>query len=224
VENLRDYAAITKVGSYIVQAKVYPELWNDLARDANRGTIQDVSFTGAQGSQTSALLVSNRLALTIRPALIPGPGGVPLPLDEETNAVLVREKIPPDEVIDYMLHARQKAQWEKFFLYMDLPSMLERDGARQREWNAESEEGRQAMLTRYRKDLESSSIDGDISAIPMNWTIENTQYNATDGTVVAFEYFKAGTYTEKKQYTYYLGKDDGVWTVKDYSVVNLGTE
>jgi len=205
VEDLKNYAALTQSGTYVVQAMIYPELYHVIK------------------PETIGIL-SNRLALNIRPALIPGPDGIPLELDVETNAVLVREKLPPDEVVTYMLTARQKSQWEKFFLYLDLEAMLIRDAYRRRQYNAESEEGRQRMIARYRLDMQNSVIDGDISLIPMNFIIERTTHNGQSGTVTALEYFRVGTYTEKKRYTWYLEKRDEIWTIVDYSVVNLGTE
>jgi hypothetical protein len=203
VEDLRDYAALNQSGAFVVQARIYPELYR------------------SPGVQP---LESNRLSLNLRPPLLPGPDGIPLEMDQETNAILVREKLPPDETIRYILTARQKEQWEKFFLYLDLDVMISRDGSRQRQWLAESEEGRRRMLARYRQDLQSSVVDGDIATIPMTFEIERTTYGAEEGTVVVLEKFKTGDYIERKRYTYYLHRKDDIWTVIDYSVVNLGTE
>jgi hypothetical protein len=66
--------------------------------------------------------------------------------------------------------------------------------------------------------------DGDIATIPSEFTIERTEYNNVEGTVTALEEFRNGNYTERKQYTYYLQRKDDIWTVVDYSVVNLGTK
>jgi hypothetical protein len=230
VEDLRDYAFLNQSGAYVVQAKIYPELFqaNIVSQEsavsqvgaASRGNTSLVS----DNSQINIPLESNRLSLSVRPPLIAGPDGLPLALDVETNAVLVRERLPPDEVVNFILTARQKEQWEKFFLYLDLEAMLSRDSARRRQWLAESEEGRQRMMDRYRRDLQSSVIDGDISMIPKDWIIERTVYGAEEGTVTVIEYFQVGTYTERKRYTYYLHRRDSIWTIVDYVVVNLGTE
>jgi hypothetical protein len=204
VEDLRAYARLDRSGSYVVQARIYPELY----------------YT----QPAAAPLESKPLSLSLRPRSLPGPDGVPLALDVETNAILVREKLPPDEVIRYILTARQKSQWEKFFLYLDLEAMLSRDAYRRRQWQAESEEGRQRMVDRYRTELRSVVIDGDIATIPMDFIIERTVYNAEEGTVTVLEYFKIGTYTEKKRFSYYLRREDDIWSIVDYSVTNLGTE
>jgi hypothetical protein len=206
VEDLRDYVQLSRSGSFIVQARVYPELFR----------------AGVSGEVP--VLRSNRLNLNLRAASIPGPDGIPLAMDVETNAVLVREKLAPDEVVDYLLRARQKSQWEKFFLYLDLEEMLSRDPVRRRQWLAEGEEGRRRMLERYRQELESAVVDGDIAVIPSEFTMERTEYNNLEGTVTVLEEFKNGNYTERKRYIYYLQRRDDIWTVVDYSVINLGTK
>ena len=215
VEDLYEYAALTQSGSYVVQARLFPELFQTIETGINPG--KNLAATGRP-------LESNRLSLTIRPRVLRGPDGIPLELDVETNAVLVREKLPPDEVISYLLTARQKMQWEKFFLYLDLEAMLSRDAHRRRQFNAESEEGRRAMIARYKQDLQNTVVDGDISTIPMDFTIERTVYNAQTGSVTVLEFFKTGNYTERKRYTWHLERKDDIWTIVDYSVVNLGTE
>jgi hypothetical protein len=213
VEDIRDYVDFRNSGAYVIQARLFPALYRGPA------AAQDAVNTGGT-------LESNRLSLNLRPASIPGPDGIPLEMDVETNAVLVREKLPPDEVVDYMLTARQKSQWEKFLLYLDLESLLLRNGARARQWRSESEEGRRRMMARYREELQSTVIDGDIAAIPTEYSIERTGYSTEEGTVIVLEKFKvpAGTYTERKRYTYTLRRKDNVWVIVDYVVLNLGTE
>ncbi|MDR2510704.1 MAG: hypothetical protein LBC77_08690 [Spirochaetaceae bacterium] len=202
VENLRDWSKITNAGSFIVQARVYPELI--------KSSVPPLS--------------SNRLTLQIKGQAIKGEDGLAVALDMETGAVLQREKLPPDEVVGWTLRARQKSEWEKFFLYLDLEKMLSRDGSRQRRWRAESEEGRQRMIANYRTELQKSTIDGDLSSIPMTFDIERTVYGGNEGTVIVMEKFKTGDYIERKRFTYYLEKIDEYWTIVDYTVMNLGTE
>jgi hypothetical protein len=213
VEDIRDYVNFKNSGAYVIQARLFPSLY--------RGPISVQEAIDAGGT-----LESNRLSLNLRPPSIPGPDGIPLEMDVETNAVLVREELSPDEVVEYMLTARQKSQWEKFLLYLDLESLLLRNAARARQWRSESEEGRRRMMARYREELQSTVIDGDIAAIPTEYTIERTSYGAEEGVVVALEKFKvpSGNYTERKRYTYTLRRRDNIWTIVDYVVLNLGTE
>jgi hypothetical protein len=215
VEDLRAFAALDRSGSFIVQARLYPDLYR-------RG--EGIPAGYAPGSAGAEYLESNRLALNIRPPALPGPEGTAPVMDVETGAALVREKLPPDEVVAYILSARQKTQWEKFFLYLDLEAMVSRDSYRRREWLASNEEGRRRMLDRYRAELQNTLVDGDISTIPLNFVIERTVYDPLEATVTVLERFKAGDYTERKRYTYTLRRRDNIWTIVDYSVVNLGTE
>jgi hypothetical protein len=226
VEDLRDYAAFRQSGSFVVQARLFPELYQSTANietTARFGALDSIS-PGSALAASGRPLDSNRLTLSIRPRPIIGPEGIPLELDVDTNAVLVRENLPPDEVVRYLLTARQRSQWEKFFLYLDLEAMLSRDAYRRRQFNAESEEGRRRMLARYRQDLQNAVIDGDISLIPMDFVIERTVYTAQTGTVTALQFFRVGNFVERKRFTWYLERKDGIWTIVDYSVVNLGTE
>jgi hypothetical protein len=54
--------------------------------------------------------------------------------------------------------------------------------------------------------------------------MERTEYNNQEGTVTVLEEFNYGNFTERKRYTYYVQRRDDIWTVVDYSVVNLGTK
>lgn len=221
IEDLRDYADFSRPGSFVVRARVYPELYRPEAAGAGTAT---VAALNASSPGAAPVLESNRLSLSVRPPAIPGPDGIPLEMDLETNAVLVRERLPPDQVVEYMLLARQRSQWERFFLYLDLEAMITEDGVRRRRWLAEGEEGRRRMLARYRQELQDSVVDGDISVMPSEFTIERTQYNNTEGTVTVLEKFRYANFTELKRYTYYLRQKDNIWTIVNYAVVNLGTE
>ncbi|MDR0584803.1 MAG: hypothetical protein LBG57_10725 [Treponema sp.] len=232
IEDLRDYADFSRPGSFVVQARVYPELYRPAesgtgaaaARPAATATAGTAALNVSAPGLAVPFLESNRLSLSVRPPAIPGPGGIPLEMDVETNAVLVRERLPPDQVVEYMLLARQRSQWERFFLYLDLEAMITEDGVRRRRWLAEGEEGRRRMLAQYRQELQNSVVDGDISVMPAEFTMERTQYNNTEGTVTVLEKFRYENFTELKRYTYYLRQKDNIWTIANYSVVNLGTE
>lgn len=229
VENIRDWRQLDKPGSYIVQAKFYPGLFKNgnsaVSTSENSGGFELLGgFQAGNEESGEEALVSNRLNLHIRAPAVTDLDGIPVALEEETQALYFREHIPPDEVVSWTLQSRQKSQWEKFFLYLDLEQIVQRDAARERAWRAESEEGRRRMLALFRESLSKQTIDSDISAIPFEFKIERTTYNADKGTVIVLEKFKTGDYTEVKRYTYYLERTDGVWTIVDYVVQNLGTE
>ena len=206
VEDLRSYIHINESGSFVVSARMHPEL-----------------IRTAAGTSISAL-ESNRLNLSVRPQVTMGPDGIPLEMDIATGAVLVRERLAPDLVVDYMLTARQRSQWERFFLYLDLEAMLLRDAVRQRSYLAESEEGRRRMIDVFREELRNDRTDDSIAVIPTEFEIERTQYTNSQGTVTVLQRFRSNNFTELKRYTYHLRLRDNIWTIVDYSVNNLGTE
>ena len=201
VEDLRDYVRFAQSGSFRVRARVYPELYRTAI----------------------PVLESNYLSLSLRPALIRGPDGIPIEMDTATGAVLVRQRLSPDEVVAYMLRARQESQWERFFLYLDLEAMLLRDAVQRRRYMAENEEGRRRMVMGYRQSLQSSTVDGDIVVIPTTFEILRTVYNNDEGVVTVLERFRMPDYTELRQYLYYLEKRDNFWIIVNYTVEPLGT-
>jgi len=203
VEDLRDYVRFDQSGSFRLRAIVYPEL-------IRAASIEEME--------------SNYLNLTLRPPAIPGPDGIPLEMDIDTGAVLTRQPLSPDQVITYMITARQQSQWERYLLYIDLEAMLLQDAARRRQFLAENEEGRRRMIANFRLSLQTSVYDGDILVIPTSFEIMRTEYNSTEGTVIVLQRFRFPAFTDVRRYTYYLEKRDNIWVVVNYAVQGLGTE
>ena len=203
VENIKNYVSLEKAGVYVLKALFFPELKRLV-------------------DNTEEHLVSNALTLEVKPSPAAlSLGG--LPVSEATGEILKPQAIPPDQVINYMLIARQKSLWQQFFLYMDVDRMIAKDSARGRRFQAESEMGRLTMIEIYKRDLSRSHIDKDIAAIPAEFQIEHTAYTNTEAQVKVLEWFQYRNFREKKRFTYYLSSRDGVWMLYDYLVENLGT-
>jgi hypothetical protein len=201
VIDLPDYIDIREPGLYDVRALFYPELTLDPGAVSVR---------------------SNSLALNIRPAL--DSPEAKAGLEEETGRPLKREVIPPDEVVAYTLHARQKSQWEKFFLYLDLESLYLKKPERARSFTRMSEEERKAALNAFRSELRQEKVDQDILVIPSSFEIVQTRYTPFEAEVLVIEKFQYRDYTEVKRYTYTLLRSDSIWMITDYDIQNLGTE
>lgn len=201
-EDLSDYVDIIRPGAYVVQATFYPEI-----------NVPGVSPVG---------IVSNNLSLSVRPSM----REMTLPTSEDAvqMARLQKVSLPPDEVVSYTLRARQRSQWEKFFLYLDVESLLKNDPARRRRFLQLSQEERMEMLNNYKQQLRNEQVDGDIIVIPDEFEVIKTEYTPEEATVQVIERFQYPGYVERKHYTYYLKKRDNVWFIYDYSVRNLGTE
>jgi len=217
IEDLRNYAAFSAGGSYVVRAKIYPGLYRDVPDSVEAAGIE-------AEAALEAALESNQLNLVLRPPTLPGIEGVEEAIDEETREILVREKLAPDEVVEYTLQARQRSQWTKFFLYLDLEALLSRDQPRQRQWRSESEEGRRRMVANYKEELRRPALDQGIASSPSEFTILRTEYSGSEGTVTVREKFHRTGYTEVKRFAYTLRRNDNIWTIVDYEVTNMGTE
>lgn len=204
-ENLADYVDIPGAGMYVISARFFPEL-----------------VTGTDG----AALASDRLMLSVRP-----PAGAPgamdaeqAAIDERTGEILAREDIPPDDVVEYTLTARQRGQWERFFLYLDTESLLRANPARERRYLRLSEEERRLELQEFEAELQQDTTEDRINVIPDNYEIVRTSYTPSEGQVVALLRFEYDNFTEIKEYTYFLRRRNEYWEIYDYSVTNVGTE
>ena len=201
-EPLDRYVTIPGPGTYIIRGRFFPELY----RRADSETIE-----------------TDRLTLSVRPS----PAGVPevsRRIVEETGEILRRERIPPDEVVAGTIEARQRGNWNRFFLYIDLEDLLRTNPERERRYRALSEEERREELEQFREDLQSDRIDEDITTRPTEFDVIETRYTRNEATVQTEQRFAFPGFTEVKGYTYRLERRDDVWIIYDYTVENLGTE
>ena len=201
VVSLSDFVDLDKAGLYTVRSQFFPEM--------NLNSVMESIY-------------SNAVTLSVRPeVLFPEEKAL---IEAETGKILLREFMPPDEVIEYMLKARQKSQWEKFLLYLDLESLYTRYPERARSFQRMSEEDRKRTLIRFEEELKASAVDQDILLIPLSFDILHTSYTADEASVLVTEKFQYRDYVEVKRYTYTLQRRDKIWNITDYGVQNLGTE
>lgn len=201
IEELSNFIDIDSSGAYVLRAHFYPDL------------------TSGSGK---TMLVSNPLSLTVRPDI--GSSAIEAAIDEETGEILRRAPLPPDEVVRYMLTARQKSQWDKFFLYLDVTGIMLRDPEKERRYLRLPEEERVRMVEDFKQELSSERTDSDIIIIPDEFEVIRTMYTQQEGTVTVIEKFAYGNFTENKEFTYYLRRKEQVWMIYNYEVRNLGTE
>ena len=209
VITLNDFIEIPEAGIYSVQGMFYPELYL-------RGPLKD------EPSGLAEPLRSNLLTLSIRPEILFAEERAMI--EAETGKLIERRSLPPDEVVDYILSARQRSQWEKYFLYLDLESLYLKNPGRAESYRRMSEENRRAAIGRYRDQLRSETVDVDILVIPSEYEIIQTSYTPLEARVTVIEKFQYRDYAEVKRYTYFLERRDNIWVVTDYEIVNLGTE
>lgn len=200
--NLKDFVQIDQPGTYTVQANFYPRLYN---------------------SPQAETIPSNVLTLIVRPS-VAGLEVVKDQIDLQVGEFLRQAALPPDEVVRYVLTARQKSEWNKFFLYIDLESLYQRspDGARRYKYLSEAE--RIETLKKFREQLSSEKIDEDILMIPTEFEILKTTYTPREAVVEVLQKFAQRGFKEVKRYTYYLYRKDDIWVIYNYETRNMGTE
>jgi hypothetical protein len=201
VVDLAQYAAFSSPGQFVVQATFFPDLFH------------------GPGSPT---VKSNRLTLNLKPPAVTA--GEKAAVVAETGALLARAPLPPDEVVSWTITARQHGQWERFFLYLDLESLLRKNPAKDRSFRNATEAQQRQMVGDFKDQLMQPKLAQEISVIPTSFEIQKTSYNASEGTVQALEKFAYPDYTELRQYTYHLKKSDRYWIIYDYEIRNLGTQ
>jgi hypothetical protein len=200
--NLKEFVRLENSGVYTVQARFYPNLFTATA--------------------VSAYKSSNILPLSIRPS-VSGMDMVQDRIDQETGEILQSVPLAPDEVVSYFLSARQRGQWEKFFLYLDLESLY-KNIAGSSGYKNMSETQRIETLNKFRNDLKNELIDNDIIVIPSDFEVIKTSYTAGEGTVEVIQKYNYSGYREVKLFRYYLTKRDSIWIIYNYEVQNRGTE
>jgi hypothetical protein len=201
VVDLTRYAALPSAGQYVLQATFYPELF--------------------QGPD-SATMKSNRLALNVKPAVVTAEERAVI--EAQTGALLARQALAPDDVVSWTISARQKSQWERFYLYLDLEALLRKNPEKDRVFRNAAETKRRQMVDQFRTQLSQTNIAQDISVIPTSFDVQKTTYDAAEATVLVLERFKYPDFTELKDYTYHLKKSDRYWIIYDYEIRNKGTE
>ena len=189
-------------GVFTVQAQVHPNLMRD-----NRGNP----------------MKSNFLTLNLRPRI--ETQELKDLVEEDTGELVTKEVLPPDEVVDFTIRARQRSQWTRFFLYLDVRSLLLNNPEWRARYEKLSEEKRIALEKVYGEELKKEQVDEDILVIPQEFEIETTSYTRFEAEVTVLMRFKYADYTERKRYTYFLTrKDDRHWMISNYQVENLPTE
>lgn len=204
VERMTDYVALEDPGLYTLRLDFFPQL-----------------RTGA----TPPSLPSNVLNVTVRPGQTEEIRRE-MRFEAVVEQQLRRQRLSPDEVVNYMLEARQESNWDRFFLYLNLEKLYRQAPDRDRRYVRLSQQEQLEELMAYREELRTQEAqpDAGLVAIPDGYEIVETRYTPTDGQVTARLYFDRDRYRERRQYTYELERRDGFWEIIGYQVANLPNE
>ncbi len=213
VESLDKFVALQEPGMYVVSVVFSPDL---LRQESPNNESQPIASEEHN-------IQSNQLSLAIRPSDSMVETAVAT-ARREVQELLMRQDMPPDQTVRYSIQARQHQQWDEFFLYLDVAAIMLRDPRYERQYNNADENERQSMITRYQQNMLEQKTEDEILLIPDSFSIIQTSYTPSEGSVLVQARFNYGYYTEVKEYTYYLRRLDDYWQIYNYSVRNLGTE
>jgi|GEM_PF-1271737 hypothetical protein len=225
--NLRDYIELSDAGVYTVAAKFYPSLLPEFQGARGQSVLTQVSANAKTLPSAevvdATVLSSNTLTLSLRPTLPTGTSKVIHDnLDEHNQTYLKREGKSPDEVVNYLLQARQAQEQAKFFLYLNIEDLYKRAPQFRRTFLAAGEEERRQIMADFENELWKR--EEALSKVPAAFDILTTSYTAKDATVTAKLKFDNGDYFELREYKYALKRNNGIWEIYDYQVRNLGSE
>ena len=202
---LNDLLDLSDAGVYFVQLEFFPDLHDNKS------------------------IKSNTLDLSIRPNL--GISEVQRIIDHETGEILRRARKAPDEVVKYTIEALQKNEFDKYFLYLDLESIMLKSQDRRERYNRLSETDRMQYLEDFRqmliRNMQADFRTATPEAIiyrPFTFNILRTWYSDNNAEVVVTQKFRYEQLVETKEYTYRLRRENDIWIIHDYLVVNKGVE
>ncbi|MEI8095958.1 MAG: hypothetical protein WCG80_17245 [Spirochaetales bacterium] len=225
--NLKDWVALGDPGVYTIAAQFYPSLLPEFQGARGQSVLTQVSANARTLATAEVvddtILNSNVLTLSLRPTLPVGSAKVLQEnLDAQNQTYLKREARSPDEIINYLLEARQAQEEAKFFLYLNTEDLYKRAPQFRRTFLAAGEEERRQILADFQNELWKR--EDALSKVPSAFDILSTSYTAKDATVTAKLKFDIGDYFELREYKYALKRSNGIWEVYDYQVRNLGSE
>lgn len=207
IVSLSDFVAVKEAGVYLIQGDFFSHLRTNLNVQEYQSSMKKVK--------------SNTLVLFVRPAVSPLEV-IRASVSEEVSQILRKKEMSPDEVVTYMLEARQANEPDKFFLYLDTESLILEDPSYSLAYRTD-EKNRLTVLNEYRNFIwKGASID--IGRIPATFEVLDTNYTPNTGKVLVRIGFNEGNFVVYKDYTFYLRKKDLYWMIYNYSVQNSGIQ
>ncbi|UPA18093.1 hypothetical protein bpuCAU1_000634 [Borrelia puertoricensis] len=201
VMSLNQFVQFDKDGVYFVKGMFFPDI-----------------------SDPQKRVESNVITLFLKPKMDDVAGKFDfsnLSSNREIQSILKRENLSPDKVVEYLFSALRLGEREKFFLYIDIESLILSDQNKSYLYKQELKSGSNNMLEEY-KDYLWNNSNSAISKVPSKFSIIETTYTDSAGKVVSDVYFEDGHFYVAKRYTFFLKKYDYYWIIYDYTVQNTG--
>lgn len=193
-----DFVSLNTPGIYFIQADFSPHLENSSSLSSNTLTLHVQPSMDTESDYRSDVVAS-------------------------TRQVLQKHQLPPDQVVDYMLSARQNNEWEKFFLYLNVEQLMLQNPLKKATYRRSSDREQIRMVEEYREMLKNEMVDTDILLKPVEYKVLKTEYTPEEATVLVDQEFKYPDFTEKRRYMYYLHRPEGYWVIYNYQVLGQGS-
>ncbi|WGK68448.1 hypothetical protein P0082_08140 [Candidatus Haliotispira prima] len=157
---------------------------------------------------------SNKLYLNVRPRVTNRPEYYER-IDNQTQELLTRQELGPDEVISYTLRSLVRQYWNRYFLYLDLEYLIRQSSYYYRRFIASNEQEQRKLLNNFRRAVVEGAIPevAAMTDVPIHFEVIRTTYTEKEAEVVVSENFQRDGYEELVRYTYYLHKKDSIWYI-----------
>lgn len=150
----------------------------------------------------------------------------------QKSLALKPQALYPDEVVKWTIESRIKCndtkdfgskekRWNEYFLYLDLEELYLKSGDNRREYILLSEDARIKKVEEYKSWLKEGIKDKDFLLVPTSYQILKTSFTDNNAVVVVYQEFDNGSFIDRKQYSYFLRKNDTVWYIYDYAIINM---
>ncbi len=203
--NLNDFVNLTDPGVYVISTTFFTSL-------IAKSNAVSLSFN------TEKLNAVQDLVLTVFPNSNEASSDLLSTLEQQRNLLLKQADFSPDQIIDYMLKAKQARDWDKYFLYQDTEALMLKNADLNRQYKLSSPQTQQLMLTQFKDSIRKEVASNGREYIPTNYVIAKTSYTNTEAQVIVNADFQIMDYSESRRYTYTLSKILGIWEIVDIDV------
>jgi hypothetical protein len=190
-------------GEYLIRGVFYPNL--------KTGALDDIHIYS-----------ENELYLNLNPPITEKLQRI---MEVEEIRRLKAESLPPYEVVNFLLHALQERDFEKYFLYINFESFIQQFNNSRTLYRDAPDKNKPAIIEEFKGYLMGMNNLEDVpfsETIPADYEIERTLIEKREAIVTVVETFKFLNLVERKRYTYKLHLYGDKWLLDNYSVVNIG--
>ena len=200
--NITRWFDLKAPGDYVIRGRFYPNLITD----------PDPTISSA-----------NELYLTLYPER-DETGKEKRRTDEIQR--LKAESLPPYKVVDFLLNALMKGEFDKYFLYINFDQFISQFDNTKRKYMSAKDFDKPPVIEEFKAYLRGENKIEKIpfaETIPVDYAISRTVIEGKTAEVVVIEKFKYFSLYERKRYTYYLREYGDKWLLERYTVVNIGS-